>query len=39
MSDLEHKEWIHQEAVVIGRTDLHPCILVTDVQSSRRFHS
>lgn len=39
MRDLEHEEWIHQEVVVIGRTDIHPGILVTDVQCSRRFHS
>lgn len=40
MSDLEHEEWIHREAVVvISRTDIHPCILVTNVQRSGICHS
>ena len=40
MSDLEHEEWIHREAVVvISRADIHLCVLVTDVQRSGICHS
>lgn len=40
MSELQHEEWIHREVVVvISRTDIHPCILVTDGQRSGICHS